>query len=51
MTEIGVGHMREKIETKEMIEALVRVDQYQVGEQIQIGIGLDVSSTENMTIS
>ena len=46
MTEIGVDHMRDKIGTEEMIEALVTVDQ-----EVQIGIGLDVFSAESMTIS
>ena len=32
MIEIGVGHMTDKIETEEMIEALVTVDQDQVQE-------------------
>ena len=45
MTEIGVGHMGDKTEIEEMIEALVTVDQDQVQEQIQIGIGLDVQTT------
>ena len=49
--EIGVGHMRDKIEAEEMIEVLVRVDQHQVQEQLQIGIGLDVSSMGSITIS
>ena len=47
MIEIGVGPMRDKIETEEMIEVLVTVDQ----EQLQIGIGLDVLSVGSMTIS
>ena len=50
MIEIGVGHMRDKIETGEMIEALVTVDQDQVWEQVQTGIGLDILSAESMTI-
>ena len=49
--EIGVGHMRDKIETEEVIEALVKVDQDEVQEQLQIGIGLDVLSVGSMTIS
>ena len=48
MTEIGVDHMRDKIETKEMIEALVTVDQDQFQEQLQIRIGSDVLSAEGM---
>ena len=51
MIEIGVGHMRDKIEIEEMIEALVTVDQDQVQEQLQIGMGLDVLSVGSMTIS
>ena len=35
MTEIGVGYMRDKVETEEMIEALGTVDQDQVREQVQ----------------
>ena len=38
--EIRVGHMRDKIETEEMIEALVTGDQDQVQEQLPIGIGI-----------
>ena len=49
--EIGVGHMKDRIETEEMIEALVTVDQDQVQEQLQIRIGLDVLSVGSMTIS
>ena len=30
ITEVGIGHMTDKIETEEMIEALVTVDQDQV---------------------
>ena len=48
--EIGVGHMRDKIETEEMVEVLVAVDQDQVQEQLQIGIELDILSAESMTI-
>ena len=51
MIGIGVGHMRDKTETEEMIEPLVMVDQDQVKEQLQIGIGLDVLSVGNTTIS
>ena len=46
---IGVGHIRDKIETEGMIEALVTVDQDQVLGQLQIGIGLDILSVGNMT--
>ena len=46
---IGVGHMRDRIETEGTIETLVTVDQDQVQEQLHIGIGLDVSSVGNMT--
>ena len=48
---MGVGHIRDKIEPEEMVEALVTVDQDQVQEQLQIGIGLAVSSVGSMTIS
>ena len=34
-----------------MIEVLVTVDKDQVQKQLQIGIGLDVLSVGNMTIS
>ena len=47
---IGVGHMKDRIETEGMIKALVKVDQDQVQEQLQIGIGLDASNVGNMTI-
>ena len=50
MTEVGIDHMRDKIETEEMIETLVTVDWDQVWEQVQIGTGLDVSSAESTTI-
>ena len=48
---IGVGHMRDIIETEGMIEALVTVDQGQVQGQPQIRIGSDVSSVGSTTIS
>ena len=51
MIGIGVGHMRDTTETEGIKEALVIVDQGQVWEQVQIGIGLNVLSVENMTIS
>ena len=49
---IGVGHMIGKTEivVEGTIEALVIVGLGQVQEQVQIEIGLDVSSAENMTI-
>ena len=50
MIEIGVGHMRDKIETEEMIEELVIADWDQVQEQLQIGMELDVLIAESMTI-
>ena len=37
MIGIGVGHMKDRIETEWMIEALVTVDQDQVQGQLQIG--------------
>ena len=43
--------MRDKIQTEGMIEALVMVDQDQGQGQLQIGIGSDVLSVGNMTIS
>ena len=48
MIGIGVGHMKDRIETEGMIEALVTVDQDQGQEQLQIGIELDVSNVGNM---
>ena len=48
---IGVGHMKDRTETEGMIEALITVDQDQVQEQLQIGIGLDASNVGNMTNS
>ena len=50
MIGIGVGHMKDRIETERMIEALVAVDQDQVQEQLQIGIGLDASNVGKTTI-
>ena len=50
--EMGVvGHMKDKTEIEGMVEALVTVDQGQVQEQLQIGIGLDALNVENMIIS
>ena len=53
MKEIGVGHMIGKTEeiAEGTIEVLVIVGLGQVQEQVQIEIGLDVLSAENMTIS
>ena len=53
MKETGVGHMIDKTEViaEGTIEASVIVGQGQVKEQVQIEIGLDVLSAENMTIS
>ena len=50
MIEIGVGHTKDRIEVEGMVEALVIVDQGQVQGQLQIEIGLDALSVENMTI-
>ena len=50
MIGIGVGHIKERIETEGMVEALVTVDQGQVQGQLQIGIGLDALKVENMII-
>ena len=49
MIGIGVGHMKDRIETEGMMKALVTVDQDQVQEQLQIGIELDASNVGNMT--
>ena len=48
---IGVGHMKDRIETEGMTESLVIVDQDQVQEQLQIGIEYDALNVENMTTS
>ena len=50
MIEIVIDHMRDKIETGEIVEALVTVDQDRAQDQLQIGIGLDVSSVGSITI-
>ena len=42
--------MKDRIETEGMIEALITVDQDQFQEQLQKGIGLDVSNVGSMTI-
>ena len=47
MTEIGVGHTKDRAETEGNAEALVIVDQGQVQGQLQIKIELDVSSVGN----
>ena len=41
MIEIGVGHMKDKIEIEGIVEALVTVDQGQVPGWLQIEIGSD----------
>ena len=41
MIGIGVGHIKDRIETERMIEALVTVDQGRVQEQLQIGTESD----------
>ena len=50
MIQIGVGHVKDRIEMERMVEALVTVDQGQVQGQLQIEIGLDVSSVGSTTI-
>ena len=40
--EIGVGHMKDRIEIEEMIEVLVTADQDLVQGQLQIGRELDL---------
>ena len=50
MTEIGVGHMKDKMETEEIAEVQVIVDQDQVQEEVQIEIGLDVLNVGNTII-
>ena len=51
MIEIGVGHMKDRIEMEGMVETLVTVDQGQVQRQLQIEIGSGALNVENMTIS
>ena len=48
--ELGVGHLRDRIETERTIDVLALVDLDQVQEQLQIGIESDVLSVGNMTI-
>ena len=50
MIGIGVGHMKDRTEIEETVEALVTVDQGQVQGLLQIEIGLDALSVGNMTI-
>ena len=45
------GHMKDRIETKGMIEPLVTVEQNQVQGQLQIGTELDALNVENTTTS
>ena len=49
MIGIGVGHMKERIETEGTIDVLV--DQVQVQGQLQIGTELHVLNVENITTS
>ena len=51
MIGIGVGHMKNRIETEETIGVLVIVGQDQVQGKIQIEIGSDVSNVGNMITS
>ena len=51
MIEIGVGHMKDRIEMGGTVEAQLIVDWDQVQEQVQIEIGLDVLNVGNMIIS
>ena len=51
MIEIGVCHIKDRIEAEETVDVQVIVDQDQVQEQIQIKIGLDVSNVGNLIIS
>ena len=50
MIGIGVGHMKDKTEIEGTVDVLVAVDQSPVQGQLQIEIGLDVSSVGSMTI-
>ena len=49
MIGIRVDHMKDRIETEGMIEALAIVDQDQIQEELQMGLELDASYVENMT--
>ena len=51
MIEIGVGHLKDRIEVGEMAEVCVTVGQDQVLEQVQIELELGVLNVGNMTIS
>ena len=48
MIGIGVGHMKDRTEIEGTVESLVIVDQGQFQGQLQIEIGLDVSSVGNV---
>ena len=50
MTGIGVCNMKDRTEIEGTVEALVTVDQGKFKGQLQIEIGLDVSSVGNMII-
>ena len=50
MIEIGVGHLKDRIDVGEMTEVWVTVGQDQVLEQVQIEIELGVLNVGNMTI-
>ena len=50
MIEIGVGHMKDRIETEETIEVQAIANQDQVQEQVLNEIGLDVLNVGNMII-
>ena len=49
MIGIGIGYMKDRIDTEGMIDALVTSDQDQVQGQLQIGTELDALNVENMT--
>ena len=51
MIGIGVGHIKDKIETEKTVEVLVIVGQDQIQGQVQIEIGSDVSNVGNMITS
>ena len=50
MIEIGLGHMRDRIEIEGLVEVLVTIYQGQVQEKLQIEIASDALSVGNMII-
>ena len=50
MIEIGLGHMRDRIEIEGLVEVLVTIYQGQVQGKLQIEIASDALSVGNMII-